>query len=52
MKQYEYKVMANTFANPAILEDQLNILGKHGWELVDVENFDVMGLLIFKRETQ
>lgn len=50
MKKYEYKVTILALSNPNALEEYLNVLGGNGWELVDVENFDLMGILILKRE--
>lgn len=50
MERFEYKVVTFGMSDISNLEKGINFLGKDGWELVDVENFDLVSLMIFKRK--
>lgn len=50
MEKFEYKVITFGIADISNLEKGINILGIDGWELVDIENFNLVSLMIFKRK--
>ena len=51
MKCFEYKVLKDkVFRKSLITEEELNRLGKQGWELVSLTAIDGLGTAIFKRE--
>lgn len=49
--KFEYKVHEYSKATQRVLEDEFNVLGEAGWELIDFDN-EVHGFIraIFKRE--
>ena len=51
MKCFEYKVLKDkVFRKSLITEEELNRLGKQGWELVSISAIDGIGSAFFKRE--
>jgi hypothetical protein len=51
MKCFEYKVLKDkVFRKSLITEEELNRLGKQGWELVSLTAIDGLYTATFKRE--
>lgn len=51
MKQYQYKILEDkVFRKSVVTEEELNRLGKQGWELVNVDMSEGVKKAYFKRE--
>jgi hypothetical protein len=48
-QQWEYQVVKKTGGEPDMPEDELNALGKHGWELAGVVPVQSGAHFVFKR---
>jgi hypothetical protein len=48
MKQWEYKI----FKSAPMTSDDLNVYGRHGWELTSVIDSGIWTEYIFKREKE
>ena len=51
MECFEYNLLKGKFFRKSLItEEELNRLGKQGWELVSISAIDGIGSVFFKRE--